>query len=171
MLCLIYLGANLRNGVVLCGRKFFWLRPLLVSWLVPPFPFKRPRQMPLGVAAIRPPRQGTPAITRRVGRSSAGARVNGSCTELPIGVALRRRPNHSKWQGGSAARAGPLSFSLSPRSFLPHCFKVLEQFKKAPVGLALRSWIWTGGALTRCWPSRLKSKETPADCESSPYFL
>ena len=92
-------GTIYGTGVVLCGRKFFWLRPLLVSWLVPPFPFKRPRQMPLGVAAIRPPRQGTPAITRRVGRSSAGARVNGSCTKLPIGVALRRRPNLSKKAG------------------------------------------------------------------------
>jgi len=114
-------GGNLRNGVILCGRKCFWLRPLLVSWLVPPFPFKRPRQMPLGVAAIRPPRQGTLAITRRERRSSAGARVNGSCTKLPIGVALRRRPNLSKGQGDPRPARIPLSFSLSPRSFLPHC--------------------------------------------------
>ena len=55
--------------------------------------------MLLGVAAIRPPRQGTLAITRRVGRSSAGARVNGSSTKLPIGVAPRRRPNLSKKAG------------------------------------------------------------------------
>jgi hypothetical protein len=96
---LFYLRANLRKGVSLCGRKCFWLWLLLVSWLVPPFPFKRPRQMLLGVAAIRPPRQGTLAITRRVGRSSAGARVNGSCTKLPIGVAPRRRPNLSRKAG------------------------------------------------------------------------
>src|SRR6478735_1253231 len=119
MLCLIYLGANLRNGISLCGRKFFWLRLLLVSWLVPPFPFKRPRQMPLGVAAIRPPRQGTPAITRRVGRSSAGARVNGSCIK-PIGVALRRRPNLSKKAGDPRPARVPFHLA-SHGAAVSHC--------------------------------------------------
>ena len=107
MLCLIYLRANLRNGVSPCGRKCFWLRLLLVSWLVPPFPFKRPRQMPLGAAAISSPRQDTPTITRRERRSSTTARVNGSCTKLPIGVVLRRRPNLSKWQGIRGPRGSP----------------------------------------------------------------
>ena len=104
---LLYLRANLRKGVSLCRRKCFWLWLLLVSWLVLPFPFKRPRQMLLGVAAIRPPRQGTLAITRRVGRSSAGARVNGSSTKLPIGVAPRRRLNLSKKAGIRGPRGSP----------------------------------------------------------------
>jgi hypothetical protein len=122
MLCLIYLGAILRNGVSLCGRKCFWLRLLLVSWLVPPFPFKRPRQMPLGVAAIRPPRQGTLAITRRVGRSSAGARVNGSCIKPPIGVALRRRPSLSKMAGDPRPARVPFHLGSHPSFILTTLF-------------------------------------------------
>jgi hypothetical protein len=120
MLCLIYLRANLRNGVSPCGRKCFWLRLLLVSWLVPPFPFKRPRQMPLGAAAISSPRQDTPTITRRERRSSTTARVNGSCTKLPIGVVLRRRPNLSKWQGIRGPRGSPFHLA-SHGGAVSHC--------------------------------------------------
>jgi len=110
MLCLIYLRANLRNGVSPCGRKCFWLRLLLVSWLVPPFPFKRPRQMPLGVAAIRPLRQGTPAITRPGSSGDIGARANGRSTRR---INAPSRPSISRNAGIDEGRPAGRPFFQS----------------------------------------------------------
>ena len=115
--------------------------------------------MPLGVAAIRPPRQGTLAITGRVRRSSAGARVNGSCTKLPIGAALRRRPNLSKKQGIGGSQIVGNNAAGSPECLFggcltrQHCLSESDLQANLQTGLV---WRWRAfRPAPRPWPGRL----------------